>query len=177
MKTQRKVFKFFSVVDWEEEEAFLRSMHRNGWKLVSGGLVYTFDRCQPEDVIYQLDYNDASHKDRDTYLQLFNDLGWEYIQDFGGYSYFRKPAAEMNSNEDGIFCDDVSRLEMVGRVWKGRMIPILIVFSLLIEPQLVMRLVANNVLLTFIYWGLFAVYLYIFIKFGIKFARLRASVK
>ena len=57
-------------------------MHQQGWKLVSGGIVYTFARCEPEDVIYQLDYNEASHKDSEAYRQMFADSGWEYIQDF-----------------------------------------------------------------------------------------------
>lgn len=136
MKTTKRTLKFFSVADWEEEEIYLRKMHQQGWKLVSGGIVCTFARCEPEDVIYQLDYNEASHKDSEAYRQMFADSGWEYIQDFAGYSYFRKPAAEMQEHEEGIFCDDASRLEMVKRVWNGRMIPILVVFLLIVIPYI-----------------------------------------
>lgn len=52
MKTTKRTLKFFSVADWEEEEIYLRKMHQQGWKLVSGGIVYTFARCESEDVIY-----------------------------------------------------------------------------------------------------------------------------
>ena len=47
---------------------------------------------------------------------MFADCGWEYLQDFAGYSYFRKPVAEMKG-EEAIFCDDASRLEMMRRVF------------------------------------------------------------
>lgn len=48
-------------------------------------------KCTPEDVVYQLDYNEEGLTHKDEYVQMFRDCGWEYIQDFGGYSYFRKP--------------------------------------------------------------------------------------
>ena len=48
-------------------------------------------------------------------MQLFADCGWEYIQDYVGYSYFRKPAATAGSDE--IFCDDESRREMLREVF------------------------------------------------------------
>ena len=30
----KKAVKFFSVVDWEKEQNYLREMHRHGWKFV-----------------------------------------------------------------------------------------------------------------------------------------------
>ena len=30
----KKAVKFFSVVDWEKEQNYLREMHRQGWKFV-----------------------------------------------------------------------------------------------------------------------------------------------
>ena len=173
MKTTKRTLKFFSVADWEEEEIYLRKMHQQGWKLVSGGIVYTFARCEPEDGIYQRDYNEASHKDSEAYRQMFADSGWEYIQDFAGYSYFRKPAAEMQEHEEGIFCDDASRIEMVKRVWNGRMIPILVVFLLIVIPYIATGLIGGSLVLTALYWVLFLMYIYIFIRMGIKFWRLR----
>ena len=47
---------------------------------------------------------------------MFVDCGWEYVQTYNGYAYFRKPAACLAENEKGIFCSDASRLEMVQRV-------------------------------------------------------------
>lgn len=173
MKTTKRTLKFFSVADWEAEENYLRKMHCEGWKFVSGGFLYTFERCEPEDVIYQLDYNEDARKDGEAYRQLFADAGWEYVQEFGGYSYFRKPASEMKENEEGIFCDDASRLEMVKRVWAGRMVPILIVLAIIVIPYVSTGLVGQSFVLTGLYWLLFLVYIYTVVRMCLKFFRLR----
>ena len=70
---------------------------------------------------------------------MFADCGWEYLQDFFGYSYFRKPVDE-NGMEDEIFCDEESRFQMMQRVIKGRMLPLLIIFFAVLLPQLLMSL-------------------------------------
>ena len=65
---------------------------------------------------------------------MFSDCGWEYIEDFVGYSYFRKEEQPGEEREE-IFCDDESRLEMMKRVFKGRIIPLIILFAMVILPQ------------------------------------------
>lgn len=92
MKTKRE-FRFFSILEYEEEQAYLRAMHQSGWKLlrVSGLCLYSFEACEPEDVVYQLDYNKDGLAHKAEYVQMFADCGWEYLQDYVGYSYFRKP--------------------------------------------------------------------------------------
>ena len=46
------------------------------------------------------------------YVRMFEDCGWEYLTEFDGYNYFRKPADKMQQKEE-IFCDDISRLDMM----------------------------------------------------------------
>ena len=48
--------------------------------------------------------------------------------DFNGYCYFRKPMAMMQQKEE-IFCDDTSRLEMMQRIFYGRIIPLIAIFA------------------------------------------------
>ena len=98
MKETKTCFRFFSIMDYEKEADFLRKMHKKGWKFVkvSLGGFYGFEACEPEDVVYQLDYNPDGVKHQNEYLQMFKDCGWEYMQDFAGYSYFRKPVSEMD---------------------------------------------------------------------------------
>ena len=123
---EKRVWKFFSIAEQEKEQAFLRQMHRAGWKLVRvGGLcVYHFVPCEPEDVVYQLDYNPEGRAHRAEYLQMFRDCGWEYLQDYLGYAYFRKPAAAMRGEEEEIFSDEASRLQMLRHVFRWRVIPL-----------------------------------------------------
>ena len=134
MKTKR-VWKNFSIFNYEKEQAYLRKMHNAGWKLrhISWLNIYTFEACEPEDVVYQLDYNPQADMDKVEYLQMFKDCGWEYIQDYVQYSYFRKPASAMEGPEE-IFCDDDSRAQMLLRIFKRRYLPsaIILLFNIII---------------------------------------------
>lgn len=59
MKEKKTELRIFTIADWEKEEQYLRKRHRKGWRFVKVGLlgVYHFEKCTPEDVVYQLDYD------------------------------------------------------------------------------------------------------------------------
>lgn len=173
MKEKKTEFKYFTIPEWKKEQDYLRWQHNKGWKLdqIGGLCCYHFIKCQPEDVIYQLDYNSEGRAQKKEYTQMFADCGWEYIQDYVGYSYFRKPASEMTDEEE-IFCDDASRLDMMKRVFKGRMFPLLVVFFLIILPNLYVQPHIDTALshaLTFTFIGLFLLYIMLFLQFGYQF--------
>ena len=136
----KKEFRFFTVPQWKKEEEYLRLQHKMEWKFVhvSGIGCYYFEKCEPEDVVYQLDYNLEGISSMPEYVKMFQDLGWEYLQSFWGYSYFRKPSSEMNGEEE-IFCDDASKLEMMKRVFKGRIRPAACLFFLTVLPNLCLQ--------------------------------------
>ena len=90
--------------------------------------------------MYQLDYNEEGIKHKDEYVRMFQDCGWEYIQDYAGYSYFRKSVSQMQGKMEEIFCDDESRLEMMRRMFLGRYTPLFIILVLLILPNLFLQL-------------------------------------
>ena len=137
MKEQKIQIRFFTIADWQKEEAYLKKMHAQGWKFtkISIPCIYHFTKCPPEDVTYQLDYNPEGIAHKQEYVRMFEDCGWEYLQDFAGYSYFRKADAMMQGKEE-IFCDDESRLDMMKRVFAGRYFPLLIIVFLVIVPQI-----------------------------------------
>ena len=169
--------RYYTVPEYEEEQEYLSKMHRKGWKFVKYVLpcFYVFEKCEPANVIYQLDYNQDGLRDRQAYLQMYRDSGWEHLCDVVGYSYFRK-LAEEKSKEDSIFSDDVSKLDMIDRVYRGRMIPCLVIFFAMICPQLVLQFVAGtffNKVVFAIYILLFVVYVVMFIKFYRKRHKLR----
>lgn len=175
MKDKRTAFAWFTIPEYEKEEAWLREQHILGWALV--GITfpgfYHFKKCVPEDVIYQLDYNQEGRQNRATYIQLFKDFKWEYITDFVGYSYFRKPVDDMVGSEEAIFSDDESKLEMARRVYKGRMIPMLIILFTLIIPQLVIQYASRYRFSFYVYIGLLIFYCLLFTQFGIQYWRLK----
>lgn len=141
MKDSKKEIRFFSITQWKKEEEYLRAQHKMGWKFVkvNGLCLYHFQKCEPDDVVYQLDYNPDSMTQDQAYLQIFRDCGWEYLQNYAGYSYFRKPASAMDGTEEEIFCDDESRLDMMKRIFKRRVIPLIILFICVIIPQIIMQ--------------------------------------
>ena len=59
MQEKKMEPRIFTIADWEKEEQYLRKRHREGWKFVKVNLpgLYHFEKCSPEDVVYQMDYN------------------------------------------------------------------------------------------------------------------------
>ena len=169
MNTKRTV-RFFTICDYEEEQAYLREMHRSGWKFLrlSGLCVYHFEACAPEDVVYQLDFNQDGLAHRDEYLTMFRDCGWEYLQDYLGYSYFRKPASR-TSGEESIFCDNESRMDMLGRVFRGKAA----IFSCVLLPQLASSISRGEGPLIGFLSLLTGLYLGIFLRFAWKYRKLK----
>ncbi|MBQ3010029.1 MAG: DUF2812 domain-containing protein [Oscillospiraceae bacterium] len=176
MSATKTIFKWFDITQHEDEQEYLREMHRSGWRLKKvTWAFYTFEQCEPEDVIYQLDYH-QSIEQKTEYLQMFFDCGWEYIQDMMGYSYFRKPASEMGEHETGIFCDHESRMAMWDRVFKGRVRVLLFMLICVIIPQLVMQ--SHNTspggdVLYGVFIGLLLVYLVLLIRFARRYKKAR----
>lgn len=174
----KKQFRWFSIFEYEKEQEYLREMHKKGWKLINvkGFGVYYFEKCMPQDVVYQLDYNEAVYKNKDEYVQMFTDCGWEYLFEYAGYSYFRKPVK--NGISDEIFCDDESRLMMMQRVFKGRMIPLLVIFFCLLLPQLIMHLFPQpDYTYVSLFGGLLVIYLVFFTMFAVNYYRFKNNMK
>ena len=138
METKR-IFRFFSLAEYGEEQKFLEEMHQKGWKLKSYTVFrgYVFEKCIPENWIYQLDYRDEV-EDLNAYIQLFQDCGWEYVMMFNSFYYFRrKENGEENNSE--IFSDRETRREYCESIYKRSVFLTLfcaIIFSIIIVPGL-----------------------------------------
>lgn len=181
MGNRKTTIRFFTIPEYEKEQDYLRKEHNNGWKFtkVTFPCFYHFEKAEPEDVIYQLDYNQEGIEHKTEYVRIFQDCGWEYLQDFVGYSYFRKPVSMMEGEEE-IYSDATSKLDMVRRVFKGRIVPLLILFFGIILPQLALQLFNNesfNQVIFGIYIGLFVLYAVLFAWFGIQYWALYRKVK
>ena len=140
MMEKKVVYRIATIADYDREALYLRKMHAEGWKLKEvtySNLVvavkYTFEKCQPEQVSYQLDFYPMKKSERASYLQLFKDCGWEHITDFNGFSYFRKlhSGIELDA-EFEIYNDAAGKLDMVNRILRLRLLPVLFFLSMLI---------------------------------------------
>ena len=137
---KKVVYRISTIADYDKEALYLGEMHAKGWKLKEvsySNLVvavkYTFEKCQPEQVSYQLDFYPMKKSERASYLQLFKDCGWEHITNFNGFSYFRKAHSEIESDaEFEIYNDATGKLDMVNRILRLRLLPVLFFLSMLI---------------------------------------------
>lgn len=162
------VYRIFTIADYEREALYFREMHAKGWKLrkVSYSILlftvkYTFEKCHPEQVSYQLDFYPMEKSERVSYLQLFKDCGWKHITDFNSFSYFRKAHSEIESNaEFEIYNDAAGKLAMVNRILRLRLVPVLLLLAIHI-PFLLKLLNRSN---AYDLWSFLAVGLDVFLS-------------
>lgn len=173
----RKILvRFFTITDYEQEEAWLRAQHKAGLRLVRAiaPCFYIFETCAPEDVVYRLDFKNDSQDAQ--YMQLIRDYGWEYFNSCMGWLYFRKPSSAPGSaGEDELFTDAAGKLDMIKRIIRTRMIPLLLIFLCCVLPNFT-RLARNSTGADVFFWlflALLLVYLWLFLHCGLGLKRLR----
>jgi hypothetical protein len=111
MNDQYSTVKFF--LSPEKEEAWLKQKALEGWRLtkVSGFPSYTFIKSAPEKMAYKIDYRSFKKQaDRDDYLALFKDSGWDAVmpKEVNYAFYF---ISKQDSARKDIFSDEVSRAQ------------------------------------------------------------------
>lgn len=184
MMNNKTVFKYFSIPQYQKEENYLSSMHEQGWRLthISYPGLYHFEKCEPKQYSYRLDYNQEGLKNKDEYVQMFADCGWEYLFDFVGYSYFRKEGAAGEEREE-IFADESSRLDMMNRVFMGRIIPLIVLFATIVIPQFFLNSVSFGsvsefqVIMSYVFLAIALLYLIIFAATTIQFYQYEKKIR
>ena len=131
-KTKVTKFRWFWAWQDDAEENWLEKMSQKGYHLSSVHLpcFYEFLVAEPRDYVYRMDYHSFHKKDKEEYLQLFQDAGWEHIGEMSAWQYFRKEAKQGETTE--IFTDVESKIAKYKRVlaflwvfW----IPLLVIFG------------------------------------------------
>lgn len=102
-----KRLKFFLAWQEQKERQWLEEMAQNGWLLSTAApFLYTFEEGEPGAYTYQFDFNPLKKSERQEYLQLYQDDGWEKAAEVGSWFYFRKKGDSRGSRE--IYTDPVS---------------------------------------------------------------------
>ena len=112
----KRMVRLYGAWAWEKEEAWLDRMAQKGW-LMTGiqFFTYTFHRAQPgTNWIYQLDYNGLSGEELEEYKQIFRDAGWDYVDNFASWHYFRADGDAVKAKT--IHTNNESRIKMLWRV-------------------------------------------------------------
>lgn len=176
MKDKKKVIKFFLLPDYEKEEKYLSQMHKKGWKIKKIlPYYYIFEKCKPEDVVYKLDF--IEEKDFVSYIQLFKDYGWEYIQDLNQFSYFRKNTS-VTEEDNEIFSDNKSKINMMKKIISRRLIPLFVLYLLIVIPNLLeLHTVSDSIVLKILWITLFIIYTSMLTHCVIGFIKLNKKYK
>lgn len=159
---RKKIYNFFALPDFLDEQEFLMKQHSIGWKFetFNGFSKYIFVECSPENYIYQLDYNEDK-KDEDSYIQLFEDYGWEYLLKENNFYYFRKPFSD-NIQDNTIFSNTESKLLMCRKVLTKQkrlfvvLLPILVIVTYFLIRDL------NNMSLVWAITSILCIIIYLF---------------
>ena len=158
-KTLVRKSKWFWPWQDAQEEAWLEQMSRQGLHLnqVNIPVQYDFVRGQPQNYIYRLDFQDTlKQKNKETYLGLFAEAGWEHIGQMGGWQYFRRLSKPGEENE--IFTDSETKIQKYKRflTWFAVSYPIYFAIFMAVlsdRPAWVMWLVIGFVLSLSTLWA------------------------
>ena len=170
-KSKIRKFKWFWAWQDEDEEAWLREMSNQGWHLSRIGFptAYTFQSGPPEDYVYRLDYRSHWKMDKEDYLQLFSDAGWEYVEQMAGWHYFRQLAQPGEDLE--IYTDAESKIEKYKRLLAFLVILMLPLFASLINLR--SRPYEWVIFYTISLGTIFVVYVYAMVKLWLRINQLR----
>lgn len=194
-KNKKYVHGSYFPHQYEKEEEFLSKMAREGWHFVRlhyGFPVtrYEFDKGEPIDYVYQLDYV-TKKEDTEDYHALFADAGWEEIFSWNGvydcqWYYFRR--VRTGEKDDRIFTDTESKYQMYDKLWKKYGLFFIVIFSLQINSfHTTLENLAGAKLLSFsgiahlILSGLFAFmiifYVYLIVGILVKKKQLKSKLE
>jgi hypothetical protein len=175
-ETIRKTKWFWPWQD-EQEETWLAQMSLQGLHLKQAdiGAQYEFLQGAPQQYIYRLDFRDSmKQKDKQDYLQLFDEAGWEFIGEMNSWQYFRRPAQADKNAE--IFTDAESKIQKYQRVltWFGLTYPFyLLILVTLIDEQYPSWL-TTTLVVTFVLSS--ALWLMILAKVWLRIRQLRTRI-
>jgi len=117
MKTSNvRRYKWFWAWQDEREEAWLSDMASQGYHLARLPFpgVYDFTQGDQTETVYRLDFPYVAGQEYESYLQLFEDAGWEHVGKMGGWQYFRRSVEPGETAE--IFSDLDSKIKKYQRL-------------------------------------------------------------
>ena len=185
MKNKKTLFRFYTLFEYEEEEAFLENQHKNGWKAIGYKLpgFYKFEKCEPDEVTYRIDFTNENGAKNSEYRQMFADNGWEFLWSVNGFSIFRKLRASDSESNNEIFTDNTSKLQMLQKIQQRRLLPLVTIFLCAVLPNFVKGIngefgrSGSELSLTVIFGIMFILYTYVFIKSFVKIKKLKAKLQ
>jgi hypothetical protein len=151
-KEIKKLWRFYSIADYEKEEAFLNEMARAGWNLTAVGFCrYIFRRGNEGEYIYKLDLVERTESDevKESYFNFLTDCGIRVVGEFKDWIYLQKHASEGPFDMKN---DKYTRLRQVNKVYSfslRTLCNLLRIFAgIMLVLSLLLMLMSDNVIVT-----------------------------
>lgn len=113
----KKVWRFFTIADYEREEQWINEMAREGWNLTAVGFFrYIFRRGMAGEYIYKLDLIERTESDevKESYFNFLTECNIRIVGEFKDWLFLQKRAA------DGPFDmknDTYAKLRTVNKIY------------------------------------------------------------
>lgn len=113
----KKVWRFFTIADYEREEQWINEMAREGWNLTAVGFCrYIFRRGMAGEYIYKLDLIERTESDevKESYFNFLTECNIRIVGEFKDWLFLQKRAA------DGPFDmknDTYAKLRTVNKIY------------------------------------------------------------
>ena len=177
-----KKTRFFPIWEEEKEYRWLEGMSKRGWHLKSKGyLSYFFERGDTCEYVYRYDFKLAADRDYEDYIGLFSESGWELVDIFANWHYFRH---EKGSGGEDIYTDTESKRQRLKRLFA--LMAALAVINLVIMSNSIFLLsitedgLKGTPIFMFFIWGLMAAVIsllaYAAARIFIRLRKLKKSV-
>ena len=95
----------FMKADYRAAEAYLEAQSRKGLHIChidNYGVRATYEKGEPKDIKYSIDYYSGEYEEKETYIKLLEDAGWNHVADMDMYMIF---ASEKEQNPVPIHTD------------------------------------------------------------------------
>lgn len=116
MSRTKTLWRFFLAHQDAQQEAWLETQAQRGWHLVKPGIFgFRFASGDPREDRYRLDFQThrtLKRPDREDYLGLFRDAGWDFLGQAGNRCYFRARPGALSPE---IHSDPESRKDRIRR--------------------------------------------------------------
>lgn len=113
----KKVWRYFTIADYEREEQWINEMAREGWNLTAVGFCrYIFRRGTAGEYIYKLDLIERTESDevKESYFNFLTECNIRIVGEFKDWLFLQKRAA------DGPFDmknDTYAKLRTVNKIY------------------------------------------------------------
>lgn len=113
----KRVWRFWTIAEYEQEEQWLNEMARDGWALTAVGFCrFIFRRTRPGEFIYKLDMVERTTQDevKESYFNFLTECGIRIVGEYKDWIYLQKRAA------DGPFDmknDTYAKLRKVNKIY------------------------------------------------------------